>query len=71
MKKLFGQMAADKRWQARGKTSRQCESEKNFCCMAEFFRSPRKSVRLKKHKNNSSCGQGCCHIVGKKARWRP
>ena len=49
MKKLFGQMAADKRWQARGKTSRQCECEKIFCCMAEFFRSPRKSVSLKKH----------------------
>ena len=48
MKKLFGQMAADRRWQARGKTSRQCECEKNFCCMAEFFRSPRKSVRLEK-----------------------
>ena len=36
MKKLFGQMAADKRWQARGKTSRQCECEKSFCCIAEL-----------------------------------
>ena len=72
MKKLFGQMAADKKWQARGKnTSRQCECERNFCCMAEFFRSPRKSVKLKKHKDSSSRGRGCCHIVGKEARWRP
>ena len=29
MKKLFGQMAADRKWQARGTTSRQWESEKN------------------------------------------
>ena len=50
MKKLFGQMAADRKWRAREKTSRQCESEKKFGCMAEFFRSPRKSVRLEKRK---------------------
>ena len=29
MKKLFGQMAADRKWQARETPSRQCESEKN------------------------------------------
>jgi len=50
MKKLFGQMAADRKWQARETPSRQCESEKNFGCMAELFRSPRKSVRLEKQK---------------------
>ena len=37
MKKLFGQMAADRKWPSRGKTSGQCESEKKFGCMAEFF----------------------------------
>ena len=29
MKKLFGQMAADRKWQARGTTSKQCKSERN------------------------------------------
>ena len=41
-----GQKVASKR----EKTIRQCECEKKFCCMAEFFRSPRKSVRLEKQK---------------------
>ena len=30
------------------KTIKQCECEKKFCWMAEFCRSPRKSVRLEK-----------------------
>ena len=29
MKKLFGQMAADRKWQARGATGKQCKSEGN------------------------------------------
>ena len=36
MKKLFGQMAADRKWQARGTTSRQCESEKNSVAWRNF-----------------------------------
>ena len=72
MKKLFGQMAADKRWQVRRKTSRHCESEKNVCCMAEFFPLAEKgSETLKTDRHNSSCGRGCCHRVGTKARWQP
>ena len=36
MKKLFSQMAADRKWQARGTTSRQCESERNSVAWQNF-----------------------------------
>ena len=49
MKKLFGQMAADRKWQAKGTTSRQWEV-KRIRLHDGFLRSPRKSVRLEKRK---------------------
>ena len=36
MKKLFGQMAADRKWQARGTTSRQCKSERKSVAWQNF-----------------------------------
>ena len=57
MKKQVGQMAAEKWWQANAKTIEQCECEKKFSWMAEFFRSPRKSVRLEKQNVTVAVGR--------------